>query len=132
MLSGALITVGCEAASSAAVASQLARKGCVMKAEQSYLDDIVAATFSYEFVDGGVDYDTIERIHRGEIDEWITALDASGLVDAPVLAQARQEWHDNPRRLFEALLADADEITRRRCRTSWAALDRLAPLAHLG
>ena len=46
----------------------------------------VAAMFSYEFLGGGVEYDTIERIHRGEVDEWVHALLNSGMFESATVA----------------------------------------------
>lgn len=92
----------------------------------------VAAMFSYEFLGGGIEYDTIERIHRGEIDEWVQALSQSGLFDRAAIAQIADSWHQAPRQLFDMLVLDADEMTARRCSLAWSSLDRLAPLARLG
>ncbi len=41
--------------------------------------ECAAALFSYDFVSGGVDYDTLESLHRGEVTEWTSALRRSGL-----------------------------------------------------
>lgn len=97
---------------------------------------VAAAMFSYDFVEDGVDYDTLEALHRGEISSWIEALAQSGLLaESEVVAVAR-EWGERPSLLLDALLADADEMTVRRCRLAWASMDRLAPftfpIAHSG
>lgn len=92
----------------------------------------VAAMFSYEFLGGGVEYDTIERIHRGEVDEWARALAHSGLFEETAVSQIADVWRAAPRQLFDMLVLDADEITARRCSLAWSSLDRLAPLARLG
>ncbi|OZC51956.1 hypothetical protein CH267_20740 [Rhodococcus sp. 06-621-2] len=92
----------------------------------------VAAMFSYEFQDGGVDYDTIEAIHRGDVQEWVTALAQSGLFERATVADAEQTWKRRPKMLLYMLLIDADEVTRRRCEMAWISLDRLAPIAQFG
>ncbi len=103
-----------------------------MKSEDPCLKGLISAMFAYEFLDGGVDYDTIEQIHRGEIDDWLVALDRSGLFDEFVMTEIRDRWMRSPKVLFDILLGDADEMTIRRCTTTWAALDRIAPLADIG
>ncbi|AYJ52144.1 hypothetical protein [Rhodococcus sp. P1Y] len=92
----------------------------------------VAAMFSYEFQDGGVDYDTIETVHRGEIGEWVDALTLSGLFERATVLDAEDTWRQQPRLLLDMLLLDADEMTRRRCLMAWSSLDRLAPIAQSG
>jgi hypothetical protein len=91
--------------------------------------DIAVAMFCGECRNGGPDYATIQALHRGEIDVWLRALGASGLVSEDVVCDLGSAWRANPRALLDILLAEADEMTSRRCRTSWAALDRLAPLS---
>lgn len=41
------------------------RKDIVMHTPKQYSDNLIAAVFSYEFVDDAV----IERIHRGQVDD---------------------------------------------------------------
>lgn len=94
--------------------------------------DYVAAMFSYEFQDGGVEYDTIEAIHRGDVQEWATALAQSGLFERTTVLDAEATWKRRPRLLFDLLLQGADEMTRRRCVMAWSSLDRLAPIAQSG
>ncbi|MFD4369665.1 hypothetical protein [Rhodococcus sp. NPDC058521] len=89
----------------------------------------VSAMFSDEFVDGGVDYDMIEQIHRGDFDEWLFAVAGSGLFTNSEVATMEREWQQSPKAFLDALLAEADEITRKRCNVTWAALDRVAPIA---
>ncbi|WP_371831289.1 hypothetical protein [Rhodococcoides corynebacterioides] len=97
---------------------------------------VAAAMFSYDFVDDGVDYDTLEALHRGEISSWIEALAQSGLLAEAEVAAVAREWGERPSLLLDALLTDADEMTVRRCRLAWASMDRLAPftlpIAHSG
>lgn len=92
----------------------------------------VAAMFSYEFLDGGVEYDTIEAIHRGDVTEWVVALAHSGMFESSTVIEAEHTWQRRPRLLLDMLLRDADEMTCKRCDLAWASLDRLAPLARLG
>ncbi|MEV0948212.1 hypothetical protein [Rhodococcus sp. NPDC049939] len=89
----------------------------------------ISAMFSYEFLDDGVDYSSIEQIHQGEFDEWISALAGSGLFTNSEIRSIHQTWRMNPRTLFDALLADADEVTARRCEVIWAALEEVSPSA---
>jgi hypothetical protein len=93
--------------------------------------DVVLAMFGGECNDGGLAYATIEALHRGDIDDWLCALRQSGLVADEELREIAESWRMNPRTLLDVLLTEADEMTRRRCRTSWAALDRLAPLSRI-
>jgi hypothetical protein len=93
---------------------------------------LLAAMFSYEFQGGGVEYDTIESIHRGAVEDWVNALEQSGLFEGSIVADAETTWKRHPRTLLELLLVDADEVTRRRCEMAWASLDRLAPIAQSG
>ena len=102
-----------------------------MKVVSGIVGDLVSAMFSYEFLDGGVSYDAIERIHQGDVDDWVSAIAQSGLLGNDVCTSIRDMWRRDPQTLFDLLLGDADEMTIRRCRTTWAALDRLAPLAPL-
>ncbi|WP_068280677.1 hypothetical protein [Aldersonia kunmingensis] len=94
--------------------------------------DVAVAMFGGECHDGGLDYETIEALHRGEIDDWLRALRESGRVGDDDLREIAREWRMNPRTLLDILLTEADEMTLRRCRTSWAVLDRLAPLSQIG
>ena len=103
-----------------------------MEQQEQGFAELAAAMFSYEFLDGGVRYETIERIHQGEVEEWVAALAATGLLDARDLGRIGTVWRRNPRQLLDALLTAADEITRHRCTTAWAALDRMAPLVQYG
>ncbi|WP_069165019.1 hypothetical protein [Nocardia altamirensis] len=85
--------------------------------------ELVSAMFSSEFVEGGIDLEALRRVHRGEHDEWRTALDRSGVFGKEVLAELTDQWRRDPSQLLDALLADADDVTRRRCLTAWAELD---------
>ncbi|MCQ4118608.1 hypothetical protein [Rhodococcus tibetensis] len=95
-----------------------------MKAEPLTCGDYVTATFSRDFGAEGFDYDTVERIHSGEFDEWMSALAQSGLFTNRTIAHARQRWQDDPRSLLDTLLTNADEMTVKRYEIVWQALDR--------
>ncbi|MDV7354050.1 hypothetical protein R4282_13645 [Rhodococcus oxybenzonivorans] len=86
----------------------------------------VAALLSLDFVDGAFRGDAVERIHRGEVDEWDFALARTGLFGNRAVAEAVQSWRDDPRSLLDALLTDADEVLRKRYDVAWQALDRVA------
>ena len=92
---------------------------------------MISALFSYEFVEGGVDYDALQQIHNGDVHDWVTAVESAGLFDDTVVAQVQRAWTADPGLLFDLLLAEADQVTVRRCRTTWAALDRISPLARI-
>lgn len=93
--------------------------------------EMISALFSYEFVDGGVNYDALEQIHRGDIHDWVSAVESAGLFDDELVASIGSAWKANPKLLLELLLVEADEMTSRRCLVTWAALDRIAPLAQI-
>ncbi|MFR9753477.1 hypothetical protein ACL02S_20920 [Nocardia sp. 004] len=97
--------------------------------------ELVAEIFSGEFVDGGIDPDMLRRMHAGEHSEWLTALDRSGLFGKEILAELADSWRRDPLDLLEALLATADDVTRRRCLAAWSDLDRAvggSAQAHIG
>ncbi|MCQ4119620.1 hypothetical protein [Rhodococcus tibetensis] len=85
--------------------------------------DLFASMFSLDLGDGDVDYDAVERIHGGEFDEWTLAAARSGLFPPHAVEALQQSWRETPRSLLDALLADADEMTRKRCNIIWAGLD---------
>jgi hypothetical protein len=86
------------------------------------LRDFVAAMFSLDSGDGIVDVDAVERIREGEFDDWVLAATRSGLFSAHEVEALAQSWHADPRSLFEALLADADDVSRKRYETVWDSL----------
>lgn len=98
--------------------------------------ECAAALFSYDFGTTGVAYDTLESLHRGEVDEWTDALERSGLFAPAEIAHLDRQWREQPSLLLEILLRDADQVTARRCRLAWASMDRLAPfvvpISHIG
>lgn len=102
-----------------------------MDVDHRNVRELMTAMFCYEFADGRVDYDTIEQIHRGDVTEWVSAVDRSGLFDPGTVCAIREKWRREPKLLLDILLADADEMTVRRCGVTWSVLDRLAPLAEI-
>lgn len=86
--------------------------------------DIVAAMFSFDLDDGKVDFDAIERIRAGDVDDWVSAATRSGLFSPREIEALARSWHADPRSLFEALLTDADDMTRRRYEIAWDSLDK--------
>ncbi|GGG00642.1 hypothetical protein GCM10007304_13200 [Rhodococcoides trifolii] len=98
------------------------------RSNKSQKSDCVAALFSYEFANTRVHYDTIEAIHRGDVGTWVEALTSSGLFSPSEAQEFGLHWSEQPKDLLDLLLRDADEMTVRRCRTTWSALDRLSPL----
>jgi hypothetical protein len=97
-----------------------------MKAEQLVHGDYVAAMFSHDFVEGGFDLDAVERIRRGVFEEWISAVARSGVFSDREVAGVVEAWRRDPKSLLDALLQDADEVTRRRYESTWEALDGAA------
>ncbi|WP_330252476.1 hypothetical protein OG874_41480 [Nocardia sp. NBC_00565] len=102
-----------------------------MQVESPDYRELVAAVFSYEFVDGGIDPDALRRIHAGDLQEWITALDRCGMFGKTAIATLSEQWHRDPRILLDALLDELDDVTRRRCLVAWSALDRRPPLTQI-
>lgn len=89
------------------------RKGPHMYMSKADLDSAVFAAFYYEFIDGDVDVGLIERIHRGEVDDWISHVAGSGLFSNSDVCAIAQGWLHNPKSLLDALFVDVDEITVR-------------------
>ena len=88
------------------------------------LRDVVAAMFSFDLEDGDVDVDAVERIRAGDFDDWVSAAARSGLFTPREIEALARWWHADPRSLFEALLTDADDMTRRRYEIVWDSLDQ--------
>ncbi|AXK86243.1 hypothetical protein IU443_09730 [Nocardia farcinica] len=94
--------------------------------------DLVAAVFADDLGDTAVDLDTLRRIHAGEFGPWAAALEGSGLFDKQALERIVGRWRRDPRTLLDALLADADDVTRRRWAMAWSALERPEPVSRIG
>lgn len=107
-------------------------EGGFMQVESPDYRELVAAVFSYEFVDGDIDTDALHRIHAGDVSEWITALDRSGMFGKTAIATLSDRWQRDPRRLLDALLEEVDDVTRRRWLVAWSDMDRRSPLTQIG
>ncbi|RVW06697.1 hypothetical protein EF834_00355 [Rhodococcus spongiicola] len=80
--------------------------------------------FADEFMDG-VDHDSIERLHRGDVQDWVDSVARSGLFMSGQVARAEATWRHDPKSLLDALLSEADEMTAKRCELIWSELDRV-------
>ncbi|MET9216520.1 MULTISPECIES: hypothetical protein [unclassified Nocardia] len=89
-------------------------------------NELVGALLAAEYADAGIDSDAMRRVRDGEHEEWLSALEATGMFGIRALAEIAGEWTADPRLLRDALLAEADEFTRRRCLATWTALGRPA------
>ncbi|MFC0449650.1 hypothetical protein [Rhodococcus jostii] len=94
-----------------------------MNVVQLTTGDVVAAMFSLDFVDGGFRREAVERIHRGAIDEWVSALTGSGLFSNRAVADVVRAWRADPRLLLDSLLVEADRATLERYHAAWRELD---------
>ncbi|MGV9615249.1 hypothetical protein [Nocardia xishanensis] len=103
-----------------------------MRVESPDYRELIGALFADEFADGAVDLEALRSIHAGEFGTWLTALDRSGLFGKEALATVAEQWRRDPRVLLDALLADADDVTRRRWLMAWSSLDRQEPLGQIG
>ncbi|MGW6425303.1 hypothetical protein ACWF82_21750 [Nocardia sp. NPDC055053] len=85
---------------------------------------LVGALLAAEFADAGIDPDAMHRVHAGVHEEWLSALEATGMFGIRALAEIAAEWAADPCLLRDALLTEADEFTHRRCLATWTTLDR--------
>jgi len=92
------------------------------------LQDLVAAMWSVDTSDE-LDLDAVARIRQRQFDDWILAAARSGLLTAREIDTLVQCWHADPRSLFDALLADSDELTRRRYQTIWNSTDPIVAVS---
>lgn len=86
--------------------------------------ELVAALLAAEYADAGIDPDAMRLVHAGEHEQWLSALEATGMFGVRALADIAAEWTADPALLRDALLTEADEFTRRRCLSVWATLDQ--------
>ncbi|QSE89600.1 hypothetical protein JWS13_13665 [Rhodococcus pseudokoreensis] len=100
-----------------------------MNVVQLTTGDFVAAMFSLDFVDGGFLREAVERIHRGAIDEWVTAVTGSGLFSNRAVANVVRAWRADPRLLLDSLLTAADPVTVEQYRAAWSELDAVSSYA---
>lgn len=92
-----------------------------MHTPKQHSDGLISAVFSYELIDD----DVIERIHRGEVDDWIAVVAGSGMFSHAEVRAFAHVWSSDPKSLLDALLVDVDEVTVKRCEAAWANLDRV-------
>ncbi|MEU4813453.1 hypothetical protein AB0H20_30000 [Nocardia fluminea] len=102
-----------------------------MMREPQDRSEMVVALLAAEFADAGIDADAMERVYTGAHDEWARALEATGVFGVRAVAEITACWAADPRVLRDALLAEADEFTRRRCLAAWTAFDT-RPIAAVG
>ncbi|WP_280220688.1 hypothetical protein [Nocardia neocaledoniensis] len=86
--------------------------------------ELVAALLAAEYADAGIDPDAMRLVRAGEHEQWLSALEATGMFGVRALADIAAEWTADPALLRDALLTEADEFTRRRCLSVWATLDQ--------
>ncbi|WP_446224577.1 hypothetical protein ACTWPB_05290 [Nocardia sp. IBHARD005] len=102
-----------------------------MSMEPQDRSELVGALLAAEFADAGIDTDAMRSVHTGAHHEWLSALESTGMFDVRAMAEIAQRWAADPALLRDALLAEADELTRRRCLAAWAAFDT-RPFAAVG
>ncbi|GGK56203.1 hypothetical protein [Nocardia camponoti] len=90
--------------------------------------ELVVALLGAEVAESGLDAAAMRAVYSGDHDVWVDAIEASGMFGFPALAEITASWAADPRVLRDALLAEADELTQRRCMSAWAALD-VRPIA---
>ncbi|MGW4339565.1 hypothetical protein ACWEK5_43300 [Rhodococcus koreensis] len=84
--------------------------------------DLVAAVIAVDTSDESLDLDAVERIRQRQFDDWVLAAARSGLFTAGDIDTLVQCWRADPRSLFDALLANSDDLTRRRYQAIWNSL----------
>ncbi|MFD3747697.1 hypothetical protein [Nocardia sp. NPDC058633] len=102
-----------------------------MTKEPQNRTEMVGALLAAEFADASIDTETMRDVHTGAHQEWLSALESTGVFDVRALAEIARCWAADPALLRDALLAEADEITRRRCLAAWASFDT-RPIAAVG
>jgi hypothetical protein len=76
--------------------------------------ELIGAVLSCEWDGGEVDVHAIDQVRDGELNTWRDALSDSGLFTDEALARIVDAWRGDPEILVDALLAGADEMSRRR------------------
>ncbi|MGW0177349.1 hypothetical protein ACWDUM_26305 [Rhodococcus sp. NPDC003322] len=79
--------------------------------------DLVNAVLCCEWDGGEIDVHAIDQVRDGEMAEWKEALSESGLFTDEALVAIVGAWRRDPELLVDALLAGADEVSRRRLKT---------------
>ncbi|MFD4368450.1 hypothetical protein [Rhodococcus sp. NPDC058521] len=92
--------------------------------------DYISAVFGLDFLAAPYSFESVARIHNGEVDDWVNAIARSGLFSNRVVADAAFAWEANPRLILMALLADADEMTHKRFEMVWDSLGRVDAVAY--
>lgn len=80
-------------------------------------NDLVNAVLCYEWDGDEIDVHAIDLVRDGELSEWREALSDSGLFTDEALVAIVGAWRRDPELLVDALLAGADEVSRRRLKT---------------
>ncbi|MFD3510583.1 hypothetical protein [Nocardia sp. NPDC058666] len=93
--------------------------------------EMVGALLAAELADAGIDADAMGRVYSGVHDEWLDALEATGMFGVRAIAAIAESWAADPRVLRDALLVEADEFTRRRCLSAWTSFET-RPIAAVG
>lgn len=93
--------------------------------------ELVGALLAAEFTDAGIEVEAMRRVYTGDHEEWVLALESTGLFGVRALAEIASHWAADPTLLRDALLAEADEFTRRRCTAAWASF-ATTPIAATG
>ncbi|WP_410873534.1 hypothetical protein [Nocardia sp. A7] len=93
--------------------------------------EMVGALLAAEFADVGIDPDVMHLVYTGAHAQWLQALEATGMFGVRALAEIAAHWAADPCLLRDALLAESDELTRRRCLAVWASFDT-RPIAAVG
>lgn len=75
--------------------------------------DMIRAVFCDEF-DLGVDHDVVAEITRGDVDDWVNDLRATGLFLPGEVRAVQQLWRRDPSTLLAVLLQGIDEVSQRR------------------
>ncbi len=76
--------------------------------------ELMSAVLSCEWDGGEIDVHAVDQVRDGELNTWREALSDSGLFTDEALAGVVAAWRRDPEILVDALLAGADEISRRR------------------
>ena len=91
------------------------------------VEGIVRAIFAYEFDDLDITgMGDIDAIRQGRVENWVTVVSDAGLLSNDAVRDLNVAWRANPELLVDALLDGADEVTRRRLKSS-RALPVVAP-----
>lgn len=76
--------------------------------------EMMRAFFCYEFEVAQLDRNSVPEATPESVEEWIEALEISGLFVASELQSMRLAWQSEPEALVALLIGDVDEIAARR------------------